>query len=387
MKRRARRATRPRRGPARPRRGASGSARGRRASWARRVELATLASQPGDPVAAAAVFARLSPREQVALVREIADTRAAELTRAYADVVAVAYGLRRRRRQGVPQVERTPCVKVLIKRKREKKVVDPRHLVPEHLFAYVTLDGRRQLCAVPTDVEDAHDHNRARPHAPRRVLASPRDTTGVLTCAITRSPGTAPHVISCRHVLGFPDGSRAEVTIFAGDGTPVASPEPVAGVMDEAAEISLDGQIARVGDPALARIALGHTVDQAMGDPDDVLLVEQVFIMTPARTIPARVNAIRRRREHPISYPAWGSICHETLLELAPDLPTRPGDSGSPVLTESNGGLLVGMLIAGPPLTTPDGPGSLSYAIPAAHLLDATRYVGANGERWTLVAL
>src|SRR5882672_1753365 len=87
--------------------------RKRRTSWAKRVEAATLARQSADVAGAIAVFNALPLPDQIALVREIAQTRAAELTRAYVDVVAVAYGFRRSRDEttGVPSVSRTPCVK------------------------------------------------------------------------------------------------------------------------------------------------------------------------------------------------------------------------------------------------------------------------------------
>jgi trypsin-like peptidase len=370
----------------------------RRASWARQVEEATLARRPQNLDEAVQNFRALGFPEQVALVREIAETRAVELTRAYVDIISVAHGFRRCRDAltGVPRVRREPCVKILVKRKGGAGARDPRRQVPPSVLAYATVGGVRRLCAVPTDVEDAAEHAGAQPHSPRRVVARVSSTptagaTGVLTCAIERSsePGVS-YVVSCRHVLspaatGEPDASD----VATEQGRHVATAIEVAGVLDDAAAVSLDSQLARVdeADRASARLALGHSVVVAMSDEDEVMLPEHLYIVTPTGAIEATVNAIRHT-EHFIDYgPGRGrEIRHETLIEVETSRPTRGGDSGSPVLTGEDDGVLVGMLIAGPPDTAPQAAGSLSYIIPAWHVLDPQRY-RKQEEQWKLMKL
>ncbi len=54
------------------------------------------------------------------------------------------------------------------------------------------------------------------------------------------------------------------------------------------------------------------------------------------------------------------------------------GDSGSPVVSSKNGGMLLGMHIA--------GGGNLAFMIPAWQLLNPARYKGvASSEVWELI--
>jgi hypothetical protein len=367
--------------------------------WARRVETTSVAHKPRDHREAEANFDRLSLRDQLALVREAAETRAAELTQAFPNVIAVSYGFRRRERRTRKIIERVPCVKLLVKRKWTRGTGDDvPGKVPKCLYAYWTVRGTRRLCALPTDVEDAREHARTRPHGLSNVRVraeKPRDdeprpsTLGVLACAVRRPDGVR-YAVSCQHVLlpGCVVDDRfapAAVSVLDGDGKKIATSVAVRGRLGDLTPLSLDAQLARIDDPAAVATALGDlTVQGFARDPDDALLSSRLFIHTPRGVIRAKVNAMRDRTLKIPYGGILGDVAHERLIELQTDEPTRGGDSGSPVFTRADGGQLMGMLIAGPPDTTPNRPGTLSHAIPAAHLLDPDRYIGARGETWKL---
>src|SRR5512134_2478738 len=114
--------------------------------WARLVETISVAHEPGDRAEAEANFARLPLRDKVALVREAAETRAAELTLAFPNVIGVSYGFRRTEQRKRKVIERIPCVKLLVKRKWAPGTGDVPGKVPRCLFAYWTVRGTRRLC-------------------------------------------------------------------------------------------------------------------------------------------------------------------------------------------------------------------------------------------------
>ena len=362
--------------------------------WARLVETLSVAHEPRDAATAEANFARLPLRDKIALVREAADTRASELTLAFPNVIGVSYGFRRTEKRKRTVIERTPCLKLLVKRKWARGSGDAPGKVPKCLYAYWTVRGKRRLCALPTDVEDAREHARTRPQLPQNVRVRGGDppvaVRGVLACAVTRERGGERYVVSCQHVLR-PGGdiddafTRADVSLVDGDGTRIATSVAVRGNLGDVARFSLDAQLARVTDPDAVDAALGEQDVQGFArDEDEALLVAKLFIHTPRGVIEAAVNAMRGDKLVIPYGGVHGNVRHERLIELQTERPTRGGDSGSPVFSRRNGGLLMGMLIAGPPDTTPERPGSLSHAIPAAHLLDPARYIGASGETWKL---
>src|SRR5262245_41150828 len=104
---------------------------------------------------------RLDGAAQMALVCEIVETRSDELRRAYRGVLAVAAGHSRYRRPGARRksVDHEPAVTFLVSRKWKTKRPTPRPGdVPARLLAHASVEGLRQLCAVPTDVEDAREY-------------------------------------------------------------------------------------------------------------------------------------------------------------------------------------------------------------------------------------
>jgi hypothetical protein len=372
----------------------------RSASWTSRVEQRTLARAPSDLSQAEQAFRSLTLEEQVLLMRELVDTRAAELCRAYANVIAVSYGFRRRLdlETGHHRIEREPCVKFLVKRKWRSGFDNLKRRLPRHLFAYWTIDGARRVCAIPTDIEDSRQHAVARPHIPQTVLVSVDSqpiVSGVITCAIERSSDPDQlYVISCKHVfspnwLSNPGFHVAKVDIQDGGAT-VAKTVKMAGELTMASRYSLDSQLAKVEDRNALQVALGGLdVAGYARSETEAMAAADLWIVTPSGPINAKINRVLGE-EHPINYRKRGpveDIRHEKLFEVQTEHPTRGGHSGSPVLTSRDGGLLIGMLIAGPPDdVSVDKSETLSYVIPAWHIIDPMRYVGAEADvDWKLI--
>ena len=82
-----------------------------------------------------------------------------------------------------------------------------------------------------------------------------------------------------------------------------------------------------------------------------------------------------------IDYPNVGYVIHQQLIEGEAE--AEPGDSGAACTSEKNGGVLLGMHIAGP---REKGHKGVVYMIPAWHLLDRPRYLGDGHDgMWDLV--
>jgi len=363
--------------------------------WAARVERRTKERSPGDAPEAARIFReRLSLAEQLALTRELVETRGAELCRAYRDVVAVSYGLRRRRNDdtGAREVIREPCVTLVVKKKWPKKKKWPTNSrvaklrLPEHLFAYWTADGTRTLCAVGTDVEDVAERAAIRPHAaPRKIVADTDavSTSGVITCAVDRSTSSDPHAVSCQHVFNLsevlaPDRFRP-ATVRIDGGAKLGTTEDVRGPFGDAVAQSLDCQLALVTDSGQLGAALGGLrIDGHLTNPDQALALAQCWIHTPDGPIVSSVKEVVHS-EYGFDYGNKGAhdIRHEMLFLVHTASPTKPGYSGSPVSTQEDGGDLIGMHIGG-------NETDLSIVIPAWHVLDPGRYSSTQpGETWT----
>ena len=120
-----------------------------------RAALTAYREAPGLEEAARVFDEVLTRAEQLAVAEEVVLTRAVELARAYPNTVAISFGPRRRR--GASGEEAPPCVRFLVGAKwpPSARRVPPKGTIPRRLLAMATLGGRRMLCAVPTDVEDA----------------------------------------------------------------------------------------------------------------------------------------------------------------------------------------------------------------------------------------
>ena len=360
-----------------------------RRRWIPLVEETTLRRAPGDAVAASRVYDTLARDEQLTVVREAVTTRAAELCLAYRNVIDVSFGYRRRRAGsgGPPRIVPTPCVRFLVKRKWQHGQKVAGQTLPRRLFAYCSVGGRRTLCAIPTDVEDARVFRGIEAGALLPIEARWQESVagGVLTCALRRSGVAGTYALSCRHVLSLTDlfhphptwGASVEAIEDRGAAR-LGRTRAVAGALSEAPEPSFDAQLLAVTDVERLRRALGglrldgHA--RGLGDLPDLR-----FIVTPRGTVEAtQLEFIFDRPLYRLGGVGW--VSHRELVVSALAEPTRRGDSGSPVVSRRDGGLLLGMHIAG----VDNGPGArFAYMIPAWDLLNPANYDGAaNREEW-----
>ena len=386
-----------------------------RRAWSRRVEAASLSSREAVPAGAVRQFDRdLTAAEQMQLVREIVDTRAAELTLAFRNVVMVLAGQKLRSRcDGREQLLRKPCVVLVVRDKwdRTRDASAGAQLIPRRLLTYATVSGRRVLCAVPTDVQREQGFYGASPQSERAIYADdPADEFGTLTCAV--KVGQRRMLLTCRHVLSpLPEISGGVVggtrfVQFTVPGQPPAGPAlgisaALGGALREHPEISLDAQLATVApgmgpklNALLADMPLSST-EPFLESPErfDEVVAERAFeflvpdnnpkaVKRPRPTYGARFESLLRREFH-IDYfvrvngtSRMCSVSHRELLKfkLLGEHTTLPGDSGSPVVAWNADGscTLVAMHIAGIKGLP------YSFAIPSWQLFAAGNYAGLS---------
>lgn len=360
--------------------------------WMALTEMSTRCWIPGDLKQASRVFDHLlTPAKQMSVVREVVETRAAELVRAYRNVIDVGFGYRRRRsqRSGGYQIVRTPCVRFVVRRKWAGRTEeDPERKIPERLFAYCWVGGERRLCAVPTDVEDARAF--AVPRSQAGGIEVTWDETkahGAVACGVQRSGDKRTFALSCRHVLSLSDVYSQEptwgasVAVLADGATAVLGrTRAIAGTLQEAPRPSFDAQLLEVTSLDALRLALDETrfLSYASGLDD---LPDQFLILTPHGDVGAsKLGFVYDRPLYPLGQ--IGYVSHRMLVESTPDTATQSGDSGSPVVSQARDGMLLGMHIAG--LDNSKG-NRFAYMIPAWQLFDPRNYNGAaNSEEWTI---
>ncbi len=371
-----------------------------RKAWVKAVEAETKGRQPTSLKAARAAWKGLSGEEQLAIAKEIVDTRASELCRAYRNVISLSCGFRTRRNKktGKRRVVRHVCVTFLVKKKwKPGENAGSGEELPTHLFAYCTLRGKRRkgkeskperrLCAVPTDVECASDYHMIRPQAETRGITVTKEShglseTGAVACALERtSVGSRRlYAVSCRHVFAF--SLQIHPTMRLGAGVRVSSTDKHVGKtrrhmgkLRNGPLPSFDAQMAEVdqGDREGLRQALNDLLytDIAKNEND---IPEAFWIQTPGGVSTKATNK-GFRTNHIISYPIGGNrvlhVLHELLIESqVAKGATQNGDSGSPVTSTREGGILLGMHIA--------GGGDTAFMIPAWLLFEPRQYRGTG---------
>lgn len=370
-----------------------------RQAWAKAVEAETRSRQPERLREAQRAWKRLSVEAQLDVAKEVVDTRAAELCRAHKNVINVSYGYRARqdRRTGKKRRVKQICVTFLVRKKwkpSQKKNSDEE--LPKYLFAYCFVKGGRKqgkaqmervLCAIPTDVECASDYYQVRPHVgTEKILVSQRKSrlteTGIITCALKRSAFPDKiYALSCRHVFALSSQMHpkvrfnAAVEVLSSHDLIGKTKRPMGELQDGP---SFDAQLAEVSDTeALQQALKGLNFRNVAEGRSDI--PENYWIHSPNGRRRADMKAFLAN--FPIDYGRRGihSVRHELLIEsLVTGVPTQPGDSGSPVSSTENGGVLLGMHIA--------GGGSIALMIPAWLLFEAKLYKGiANSETLTLI--
>lgn len=348
---------------------------------------------------------RLARRGQFELACEIVETRSRELKQAYSGVLSLAAGHSRYRRPNASRrsVWHEPAVTFLVKRKWSAKGKFRRSdAIPAYLFAYTSVGGKRELCAVPTDVEDAR-HYRLRAQARSAVIVTPpegrtglRPADGTITCLVSLGPGSrTQYVMSCRHVFGlvasasddYPtDAAVSRESNGAPEGPVIARVDEVYGLLRAGAKDNFDVALARVvldvDDPAVRAVVESFAPFSGRRYVDghaEISDLREYTILTPrGGKTAAYVRGWASAEQVPVDYGPLGTLRQRVLVieSSVSGSGTTAGDSGSPVVTKDRT-RLVGMHFS--------GVNQISYMIPAYELVRRTNYVGfADGEPFVI---
>lgn len=392
-------------------------------SWHRTAELASLRSReqhPGMAEAIARFDALADPGLRMSLAREIVTTRAAELTLAYRNVVAVMAGYKARGdAQGREVLMPQACVIFVVRRKwsasqpsNARAGADVDQCLPSRLLTWGPVPdqpARRALYAVPTDVQKAHRFAGAKAQSASCVVMHDAQfpLPGTLTCGVRiNGAATSPLALSAMHVLSPapPQPTPVGQTPFSdpsGGSAVRGLSTPWGGHLDRASRTAFDAQLARIGDAGWLNAAFSGWALSAplpfVSAPDlfDTLAHDRMFRILVPDNHPqigqARAPVLAQFNSH--AGPAF-TITYEfrtphgltrvalhhaqlLLLTIAPDsTPPIAGDSGSAVLCLGIDGkpTLAGMYIARGPN---DAAGARqAYVLPAWQLFDPTVWSG-----------
>ena len=250
--------------------------------------------------------------------------------------------------------------------------------------------NKRKLCAVSTDVECASEYYKIRPQVlPQRVavkhMSQKRAAIGAITCAVQR-PNFGNGILfamSCRHVFSLSlisnskDINGADVYVDSSSNSKIVGKAlAVKGALRDG--LSFDAQLAMVKNrQALKETLKGLKFSDYAESQDDI--PDEYFIVTPRNEI-IKAKKIRFVANRIIPYGRKGiqRVKHQILVESEVKESTKKGDSGSPVVSDIKGGMLLGMHIA--------GGDDLTFMIPAWQLFNPSNYNKAsNTEKWKLV--
>lgn len=338
---------------------------------------------------AAARFDRLPTAAQMALAREIVQTRAAEISRAYENLVMVTAGFRSQRdQQGKSLLHPQPCVILGVKSKwaGDGGSGEPEaQRLPKRLLTYSTHRGIRALYAVQTDVQPVRWFRGAVARAATavRVQGDKAQFTGNGTVAcvarVRTSHGTISFGLSAMHVfspvpqldLATPAGGAPFHVV--GSGSSAGNSAAWVGRLSEAS-LSFDAQLADISDEAWLNSAFAglslsssHPYVASNEEFDGLAARRRFLILAPDNHVDhlaaLRDPMVAQFRSYayedvPVGYKVRANgistmmpIRHSELLmlEVTGDSPApAQGDSGSAVITwRSDGSMtLAGMFIA-----------------------------------------
>ncbi len=367
------------------------------------------------------------PALRMRLALDIAQTRAAELTLAYKNLVAVTAGFKQRTTTtGQQRLQCSACVVFVVKRKWPKQATRPataglplghaaRQHLPAELLTHAQLDGQRVLVAVPTDVQPAARLQGGRAASDSGVKAAASSgaaVLGTLACPVALQPASPLHrhlVLSAMHVLSpmavpgtDPPPSGAvlhKVSGASGPGTQLGQALGMGGrLIGNAAWHSFDCQLATVPDTAWLRSAMAD-LDLSVSRPqvpDFTSFHEHIargkLRILVASNLPKRPDprplvtarfhehanatmAVRYEVEAASGTPTEIDVFHEDLLilQMIGTHWASPGDSGAAVIgywPDDGSETLVGLFIAS------DATNGLAYVIPTWELFNLNRWSG-----------
>jgi hypothetical protein len=330
--------------------------------------------------AAIARYAKLSRRNQMRVLMEILETRSFELAHAYAGVVRLGIGQRRRRtKSGRAEIQRGEplCVLFMVERKWPRGSRSDRDgAIPRYLTAYAEVRGQRRLVAVPTDI-DPHWLRKARAHTAIDVGVGGAGSTvaGSVCCVIrsSRSP-SRKFGISCRHVLSSGTFAADPSDFVLQDGTRIGAVVATRGASQ--GPHVMDAQLFRI---TRANADLPRHKGSVQAD---------VQCPCPIRHNGPSLNGGPRNGEYRAHWQAAASgspppdewMFVGELLEVDLNAETQDGDSGSSVVTREAEPRLLGMHIG-----RSDEHANVSVCIPAWRFLDPAEYENVpSGAVWTL---
>jgi hypothetical protein len=368
--------------------------------------MAAAEKRGGNLAAAEALLTWASLEEPVQrqLAYEIAEARHDELCIAYPQAVSVGHGFRKKGyrpstsgavlRAG--KVTEEPCVIFTVKKKwkktpggsrsRDPKSTARRGAIPPYLLTHATGDdGRRILCAVPTDIRCLAEL-KARPHAAamRTDSTNPavRPQLGMAACVVTRPDVPGLFVMSCHHVFAMSVATTPRGSVAPGVIARLHAGGNIVGTLatDWIGRLSAGGasfdaalcQVAASNVPAL-RLACSTRATRTTENPN---FIPTFCAMTNQNG--ATIN-LRFVAEH-FTFRGIGYFggtgpqpVQPRVLEFFVESGPAPigGDSGSAVMTR-DGGEFVGMHLAGVLGTR------TTFALPAYELSQGARF-GQNG--------
>jgi hypothetical protein len=371
----------------------------RHRAWCAQAERAALRPDVTAAQAAQAVWAALPPAQQYRVIEAVAQTRAADFTRQFRNVVGLAVG--RRERGGSLQQELV--LVFLVRSKTAPSRLAAAQRLPSVLLAPAGEPGRSPLCAVPTDVQPAQGLESVRAQLRSGVAV---DGFGGSLCWPVRV-GARRFMLAPLHVLS-PAGPLGDGSLVAGHAIRARSAgerllgrsEAIGGSLQAPPHESFDVQLASVA-PGAAQQALRAVFADLRLDAELPAVTEGAQIDALGREGSLRVlvpdeNGAALRgplrasfRRHfqtpvPLSYETDSGVAHPVQaglveLQIEAGLHTIGGDSGAPVLGGPDGACtFVGMHIAG------NRSRGISLLIPAWDLLEPQLYAELPAGRLRL---
>lgn len=312
------------------------------------------------------LWAELDRATQLEVARRVAAERSRELQRRIPNVLSVGVGYRTRRDVDRP-LEAEICLRFLVAKKWTRR---RKGGVPPEIEAYVELDGRRRRCAVPTDVAEIGrgrtqgDQDLGGGILARPLLGGGAGLMGAVGCLVRdRDRPESLYLLGCHHV--FTRSLRQGNCEPAASGTRILRRDDKSAVgrtvffaplLPPGGGFGLDAALAQVEDEDRVSAEL-HGVEPLRVAPEGEM-PQPYRILAPRGPLDAFFVSEQFALDLP--YQCGRTIRVRRALEsLAASTPTRPGDSGSPLLAAD--GTLYGMHFYGTDL-------GRSLALPADEL-------------------
>lgn len=330
---------------------------------------------------------REGARRQFLLMREIIETRGAELKRAYPGVRSIACGYRRR----TNRLKREHCITFVVDAKKPHHQLADAERIPGELLAYTRVRNQRRLVAVPTDVEDGDIYRRIIPHtvctAKIEACTPALGVLGVITALvrIIRSGSSEPGLfaLSCAHVFNlaqeyyenYAHDTQISLNVPTGDprkGNVFGAASSHLGFIRHQFLFSFDASLVEIDQTKLTLLedaVCKRRPSKVAWSYDQIPDTYQIWAPNQ-EPISAEKHHHWAGAELTINYKnSMGNpvvdVWHRELVESKTAVALAEGDSGSPVIS-SDGSLFLGMHIA--------GSGGSAYMIPAWQLVDAGNY-------------